>query len=69
MTGTEEHRFRCEARHCLKLGNQANGYLAKVADKRGKSEADRLRVAAREQWSLGSRGEWGRWETKMEEAA
>lgn len=67
---SEEHRFRCETRHVLKLGPQANRYLNMVADKRGKAEADRLRLAAREQWQMGNKtGEWGRWETKMEEAA
>lgn len=66
---SEEHRFRCEVRHVLKLGDKANRYLNLVADRRGKAEAERLRKAAREQWGMGSRGEYGRWETKIAEAA
>lgn len=56
-------RFQCEVRHLLTLvaNRKQDEYLELVAKKRGKPEADRLRLEAKKQWIAGSRGTWGDW--------
>jgi len=58
-------RFQCEVRHLLKIRAESRErvaqYLEIVEKRRGKPEADRLKVAAAEQWARGNRGKWGEW--------
>lgn len=62
---SEQHRFRCETRHCLALGLRArtalDDYLKLVAKHRGPPEAEKLRTEARDQYAKGSRGAFGVW--------
>jgi len=59
----QEHRYRCEVRHCIKLGirKKLDPYLEIVQNKRGKEAADRLRQEARRQYGKGNRGDFNVW--------
>ncbi len=72
--GDERYRHECEVRWLIrkfiaeraargkaKAAEAVERYLRLVADKRGSSAAERLRLDAREQLRLGNRGEDGDW--------
>lgn len=66
MNPTEQHRFRCEVRHFLKLRHEEgegarDAFLEAALKKRGAPAADALRNAAVEQWKKGNRGKPGDW--------
>lgn len=66
MNATEQHRFRCEVRHLLKLRlNEGKGaaadYLQAARSKRGESGARKLHEATNTQWRAGNRGNPGEW--------
>ena len=51
---TEQHRHECEARHWLRAGYTTAGRVAELVDriaaKRGRAAAERLRDEMRKQW-------------------
>lgn len=63
-------RHQCEVRHILALRaknrQSAIDYIERAKSKRGDTGLER---DAAEQWAMGNRGEWGRWEVKAKEAA
>lgn len=66
MDTTEQHRFRCEVRHFLKLRHEEgegarDAYLEASLKKRGAAATDALRAAAVAQWKKGNRGNPGDW--------
>ena len=63
MNAIRDFRFECEVRYCIKLGltGKLDGYLDEVCKKRGIPEARKLRDAARNQYRLGNRGDYGDW--------
>ena len=63
----EAWRHECEVRQALRWraergGVWLDGWMAAVAEKRGREAAIRIRRDVVEQWRLGNRGEAGRWD-------
>lgn len=63
MNTIRDFRFECEVRCCIKLGltGGLDAYLDEVGKKRGIPEERKLRDAARNQYRLGNRGNYGDW--------
>lgn len=61
----DKHRYRCEARHVLKLRGESQEraleYLALVEKARGEKAAQQLRDDCTLQWHRGNKGNPGVW--------
>lgn len=63
----EDHRFKCEVRHILKLRilgkYEVDKYLTLVEKMRGKDERYKLQDEAKKQWEKANRGKYDEWKT------
>jgi len=63
----EDHRFKCEVRHILKLRilgkYEVDKYLTLVEKMRGKNERYKLQDEAKKQWEKSNRGKYDDWKT------
>lgn len=64
-TSSEEHRYKCEIRHILKLRTlnqqRAMSYIELIGKRRCELVAKKMQEDASNQWNKSNRGAYGDW--------